>query len=364
MQIDTLKVQNFKNAELNEINFSEGINVIYGENASGKTNLLEAIFFFASSRSFRGCKEREMIRFGENFAQCEMQFQTKNMQQKIGMRLVKNQRRQIFVNGIKVQKISEYLGLFRSVIFTPDHLNLVKGSAPFRRKFLDIAICQSFPRYVVSLNEYQKILMQKNALLKTNSVNRNLLEVYNERLASLGGIITLNRSKYIHALKENALHIQDEISNGKEILDIRYISQANCPDATAEEIKAAYEKLFREKMEKEIAYGGALIGIQKDDFEVFINEKSARIYGSQGQQRSVVLALKLAEGELSQQLTGEYPVFLLDDVLSELDSIRREYVLGKIPGKQVVITGCEPELFSSYQNANKIFVCNGKAENV
>ena len=360
MHVCSLTVQNFKNAEQETVRFSEGINVIYGKNASGKTNLLEAVFFFASGRSFRGCKERDMIRFGQPFATAELVFESNRLERQMSVRFVKNERRQIFVNQIRAQKLADYLGLFRAVIFTPDHLNLIKGNAPFRRKFLDIAICQSFPRYVVALHEYQRLLIQKTALLKMKDPDRTLMGIYNERMAPLAGIITLNRHKYIRTLEEEAALFQKDMSGGREEMVLKYVSQAGETDKTAEELKNVYARLFSEKEEKELQYGLCLYGPQKDDFEIYLSGKNARLFGSQGQQRSSVLSLKLAEGNLSQRLTSEYPVFLLDDILSELDAERREYILAKIPGKQVIVTGCEPELFSGYRTANKIYVEDGK----
>ena len=362
MHICSLALQNFKNLERETVSFTEGINVIFGKNASGKTNLLEAVFFFASSRSFRGCREKDMIQFGKPFATAELAFEADGLQKTMKVLLQKNERRQIFVNQIRVQKMSDYLGLFRAVIFTPDHLNLVKGAAQYRRRFLDIAICQSFPRYAVSLHEYQKLLEQKNALLKMKRPDPALLDVYDEKMAPLAGIITLNRNRYIQRLQTVAADFQKDMSGGKESLELRYVTQVGDPSGTAAELREAYLALFSAKKEKEMQYSVPLYGPQKDDFEVVINEKNAKTFGSQGQQRSAVLSLKLAEGELSQKLTGEYPVFLLDDVLSELDAGRREYVLSKIPGKQVVVTGCEPELFSGYREANRIFVSEGKTE--
>lgn len=364
MHICSLSVQNFKNAEKESIDFTEGINVIYGKNASGKTNLLEAIFFFASSRSFRGCKEKDMIQFGKTFSSAEMTFESNQIKKTMRVLLQKNERRQIFVNQIRVQKLSEYLGLFRAVIFTPDHLNLIKGSSPFRRKFIDIAICQSFPRYAVSLHEYQKLLEQKSALLKMERRDTALLDVYNEKMAPLAGIITLNRYRYLQRLEEVASVFQKDMSGEKENMKLRYISQSGDSSRSAEELKEVFLELFQNKKEKELQYSLPLYGPQKDDFEVLINDKNAKTFGSQGQQRSAVLSLKLAEGELSQRLTGEYPVFLLDDILSELDDDRRKYILSKIPGKQVIVTGCEPELFSGYGETNRIFVCEGVARNV
>lgn len=364
MQLKTLALKNFKNAEEETLAFGEGINVICGENASGKTNLLEAIFFFAAGKSFRGCRERDLIRFGADTASADVLFETANTAYRMGLRIGKTEKRKILVGGIPVRKLSEYLGLFRAVIFTPDHLALVKGAPEGRRRFLDLAICQSFPRYAASLNEYNRLLMQKNALLKREGADRALLDVYHERMAALAAIITTNRYKYVEQLTETASAFQKEMSGGKEALALRYVCQCGEPARAAEELRKSYETLFAEKCEQEIRSGFTLFGPQKDDFSVSISGKNARMFGSQGQQRSAVLSLKLAEGELSKRLTGEYPVFLLDDILSELDKGRREYILSGLSGKQVILTGCEDELFSGYHPSERIVVEHGVARNI
>ena len=191
--------------------FAPGVNVIYGENASGKTNLLEALFYFASGKSFRGGKERELIRLGETRGKAEMVFFAGGLEKRMSLVLEKGKKRELSVGGIKVQRLSEYLGLFRAVIFTPDHLDLVKGVSENRRRFLDLAICQSFPRYAASLNEYGRLLLQKNALLRGDNPDRGLLEVYHERMATLCGTITLNRAKYLANLESAAKEFQKEM---------------------------------------------------------------------------------------------------------------------------------------------------------
>lgn len=362
MRISTLEVTNFKNTNKEKISFTDGINIIYGDNAAGKTNLLEAIFLFAAGKSFRGCKDKDFIRFGQDTAYIKICFTDKNGQQNMGMRLFKNKKKQIFRSNLQISKLSEYLGLFRAVIFTPDHLSLIKGSPFERRRFIDMAICQSFPRYVASISEYNKITAQKNALLKNIKVSNELLDVYNERLSGLAAYISINRNKYIKKLQNEAMNILTEISDGNEKLAVEYNSQAGIELNSVEEIRNIYLNLFNAKKEQEKAKGISLYGPHKDDLLIYINQKNARLFASQGQQRSAVLALKLAEGELSKKLTGEYPVFLLDDILSELDIKRKKYVLGKIENKQVIITGCEKEFFleSLEYKKNKIYVENGK----
>lgn len=361
MRIKSLKVIDFKNAEKEKIEFKDGINVIFGDNAAGKTNLLEAIFLFAAGKSFRGSKDKDFIRFGQDFAFTEIEFENKNGSCKMGIRLFKNAKKKIFREEIQITKLSEYLGLFRAVIFTPDHLNLVKGSPEFRRRFIDLAICQSFPRYVATASEYNRVLAQKNALLKNKINSDELLEVYNERLSGLAAHITQNRFKYISRLQLEAQIFQHDMTEGLEKLTLSYSSQAGEHFESVEELKNRYCSLYKSKKEQEKLKGITLYGPHKDDFLIYINGKNARLFASQGQQRSAVLALKLAEGELSKKLTGEYPVFLLDDILSELDTKRKKYILDITEGKQVIITGCERDFFSGLDSKNKIYVENGKA---
>ncbi|MCH5184341.1 MAG: DNA replication/repair protein RecF [Oscillospiraceae bacterium] len=367
MLIKQLSLHHFKNAAEETLTFGDGVNVICGENASGKTNLLEAMFFFAAGKSFRGCKDRELIRFGEEEAKAELRFARgaeNAIETKMGVFFRKSQKRQISVEGQPVRKLAEYLGMFRAVIFTPDHLHLVKGAPENRRHFLDLAICQSFPRYAASVHEYGRLLQQKNALLKGENPDRHLLEVYHDRMAISAAVITLNRFRYLENLAREAQAVQKEMSAGRETLELRYLSQIGAKEGqTAEELRDAYRALYEARTDMEIKRGTALFGPQKDDFAVLINKKNARLFSSQGQQRSAVLALKLAEGELSKRLTGEYPVFLLDDILSELDAGRRGYILSHLSGRQVILTGCEPELPEAGVSC-KILVEHGEAKTI
>ena len=365
MQINKLYLYNFKNAREETLYFSDGVNIIYGENASGKTNLLEAVFYFAAGKSFRGSKDKDLLLFGEEKAKAELTFENRAGKQRMGLTLGKGEKRALSVGGVRVQKLSEYLGLFRAVIFTPDHLHLVKGDKEFRRRFLDLAICQSFPRYALSLAEYGRLLAQKNALLKMERPDRALCEVYHERMASLAATITVNRAKYLDNLQDAAQAFQSDMSGGKEELTLKYQSQAlrTGTECKTDAVRDAYLSLYAEKLDGEIKKGFPTVGPQRDDFAICINGLNAKSFGSQGQQRSAVLALKLAEGELSMRLTGEYPVFLLDDILSELDAGRKNYILSKIGGKQVLLTGCETELFEDYRGCNRIFVEHGVACN-
>lgn len=345
MLLKKLSLSGFRNNGDAEIGFCDGTNIIFGENGAGKTNVIEAIFFFAAGKSFRGCKEREMIEFGRNEATAKIDFVNTRGEQSLALRLAKREKKKIYRNGVEVSRLSEYFGQFRAVVFSPDHLSLVKGAPEQRRKFLDIAISQSYPRYVAVLSEYNRILMQKNALLRSEiDHNTDLLSVYNERLAASGAVISAKRRAFLDRLAATATEMYSLISEGRETLTVAYETQATSEKSDVQEMQNAYLSLFESKMQQETARQISLYGAHKDDFSIMISGNDARSFASQGQQRSAVLALKLAEGEMSRELTGEYPVFLLDDIMSELDEKRRGYIAGKLSGKQVIITGCEEGL--------------------
>ena len=359
MRVNGISLHNFRNYGDETTDFSGGVNIICGENAAGKTNILEAIFYYAAGKSFRNCKDRELIRFGCDSAETEMLFDTPAGQKKMSVSYTKLGKRAIRLGQSPALKTREFMGLFRAVVFTPDHLSLVKGAPETRRRFLDLAICQSFPRYAPTVQEYNRILLQKNALLKTACAGGELLDIYNERLSLLAAVITVNRAKYVSRLIPAANGFLSEMSREREELTAVYRSQCGVCGGNQEEVKNAYRKLFSAHMADEREKGFCVCGVQKDDVSFYINGKSIRLYGSQGQQRSAVLAMKLAEGELSASLTGDHPVYLLDDILSELDNGRREFILSMLSGRQGIITGCGGEVYD-IAGANRICVSDGK----
>ena len=359
MRVNGISLHSFRNYGDETTDFSGGVNIICGENAAGKTNILEAIFYYAAGKSFRNCKDRELIRFGCDSAETEMLFDTPAGQKKMSVSYTKLGKRAIRLGQSPALKTREFMGLFRAVVFTPDHLSLVKGAPETRRRFLDLAICQSFPRYAPTVQEYNRILLQKNALLKTACAGGELLDIYNERLSLLAAVITVNRAKYVSRLIPAANGFLSEMSREREELTAVYRSQCGVCGGNQEEVKNAYRKLFSAHMADEREKGFCVRGVQKDDVSFYINGKSIRLYGSQGQQRSAVLAMKLAEGELSASLTGDHPVYLLDDILSELDNGRREFILSMLSGRQVIITGCGGEVYD-IAGANRICVSDGK----
>ncbi len=344
MKTDFIELKDFRNHENTHITFDENVNVITGGNGQGKTNLLEGIFLFASGKSFRGQTDRELIRFGCPESYIKLGFTDRFSSHTLEMYLYKNKKRVLYKDGCLVSRLSEYLGLFRAVVFTPDHLRIVKSSPDNRRKLADIAICQTFPRYVASLSEYNKFTIQKNNLLKmgVTRLSEPMLDIYNEKLASLSALITLNRYNYVRKLGEKAAEYMKEMTSGREELVLSYSTQYG-NEFVREKLYENCLSLYERKRETEINKKVSLFGCNHDDFTVLINGKDAKSYGSQGQQRSAVLAIKLAEGELAKTYTGEESVFLFDDVLSELDSSRRAYITEKLGSRQFIMTGCDTE---------------------
>ena len=340
MRVNSVTVCDFRNYGSFSVSFDDGINVLCGKNGIGKTNLLEGIFLFAGGKSFRGAKDREMIRFGCENAAVRLNFDTGGSTNELEARLFRGQKKQLFKNGFQVTRLSEYLGLFRAVVFTPDHMELIKGAPENRRRFLDIAMCQSFPRYVALLSEYNRLLVQKSACLKSEEPDGLLIDIYNERLAALGASITKNRRSFVARLAKKASEIYSDMTSGSESMKISFVTQAGDAEGS-DGLAESYLTLLKSKKESEIQRKCCLFGAQRDDFSVHIKDRNARLYASQGQQRSAVLSLKLAEGALSEDYTGDTCVYLLDDMLSELDGSRREFILERLCGRQFIITCCE-----------------------
>ncbi len=343
---------NFRNISKAEIEFSPGVNVLIGNNAEGKTNALEGIYLMASGKSFRTPKERDMVKFGENFFEASLIMEDKEREQELYFKAYSAEsakRRECKKNGVPLPKISELIGVFRAVLFCPEHLSIVKSGPAERRSFLDIAICQLKPVYLKSLQRFNKILTQRNALLKQISDgigDESLLEIYSDQLARESALIYKIRLEYIEKLSEFVKIFFLELSkssgdNLNEIPELIYKNSLKIPEKLSE--SEAYEQYFRllkSNTPREIAAGITLYGSHKDDIEIFLDSKEARQFASQGQQRSLALAMKLGEGEISKEYSGEYPVFLFDDVLSELDPRRQKFLLSKLGERQVIMTAC------------------------
>lgn len=329
MYIKNIKVENFRNYENEEINLFKNINVIYGDNAQGKTNILEAIFLCAFGKSFRTTKEKEIIKKNKNFLRVIIEYSKKDRDGKIEVKI--SDKKEVLVNGIKVKKLSELLGNMNIVIFTPEDMEILKDGPQKRRRFLDMMIGQLRTNYVYNLNMYLKTLEQRNNYLKTRRINDEMLNVWDEKLAEYGIKIYQYRNEFIEKLKEKIEKIHREITNE----EISIIYKSDCKD------KMNFLKELKKNREIDKIKGFTSRGIHKDDFTVLINGEDVRVYGSQGQNRTSILSLKLAELQVIYDEIGEYPILLLDDFMSELDRTRRKNFLENIEGTQVIITGTE-----------------------
>ena len=334
MYIEKIKLNNFRNYENLEIDLNKNINIIYGDNAQGKTNILEAIFLGSLGKSFRTKKEKEMIKFNNDKLLVEIFYQKKDRDGKIKIEI--GNKKQISINGIKIKKLSELLGNINIVIFTPDDINILKDGPEKRRRFLDMMIGQLRPNYVYNLNMYLKTIEQRNNYLrqiKEENKPEEMLEIWDEKLAEYGEKIYIYRKEFIEKIIKKINEIHSKITDEKEIIEIEYLS--NCSK------KDEYLKLLKERRKLDIIKGFTTKGIHRDNFVIYINDKEVSIYGSQGQNRTVILSLKLAELNVIYDEIGEYPIFLLDDFMSELDEKRRKNFLNNIENTQVILTGTE-----------------------
>lgn len=334
MYIEKIKLINFRNYEKLDLNLNKNINIIYGNNAQGKTNILESIFLCSFGKSFRTSKEKEMIKFNETNSIVEIHYQKKDRDGKIKIEI--GNRKQIYLNGIKIKKLSELLGNINIVIFTPDDINILKDGPANRRRFLDMMIGQLRPNYVYNLNMYLKTIEQRNNYLrqiKEENKPEEMLEIWDEKLADYGEKIFNYRKEFIEKISKKINKIHGEITENKEELKIDYIS--NCED------KENYLKILKERRKLDIIKGFTTKGVHRDDFMIYINGKEVNIYGSQGQNRTVILSLKLSELNVVYEEIGEYPILLLDDFMSELDEERRKNFLNNIKDTQVILTGTE-----------------------
>lgn len=347
MNIKEISYKNYRNLKDNTIIPCEGINIICGDNAQGKTNFLESIWIFTGGRSFRGSKDSDLISFGEKKSSLFMKADVGERLQTFSIDIISG-KRTIKINKVTQPIPSALVGKICAVSFSPEHLALIKDGPGLRRKFLDTAICQTQPMYAEYLLKYNHILSQRNMLLRTLKKNNNLidtLDIWEEKLAEYGAEIICSRISYTKKLKGLASEFYMGLSSKKEKLSLQYKSSITREDAKDKTtIKEEFKKKLEEARTDDIAFGFTTKGPHRDDLDLKIDGKSARIFSSQGQQRSIVLAMKLAEAEIVKEVRGEMPIILLDDVLSELDANRQHYLLNSISEKQVFITCCEPEL--------------------
>lgn len=362
MYIKKIKVENFRNIEFMEIEPHNEINVIYGQNGQGKTNLLEAIWLFTGCKSFRNAKDSELVQFNEENSRISIEYETETRENKASVCIEK--KRTASLNGINLSSPRELIGKYYSVVFSPVHLSLIKDGPLNRRKFIDTAISQIDNMYAKKLMYFNHLIKQKNALLKNASENPSLLDtldIWDEKIAFAGADVISDRIEYIKKLQVKATEIYRGISGEKEELSIKYLSNVRYESEEKNKIAEIYFETMKKNRPNDLYLKNTTSGPHRDDIEILINGISARKFGSQGQQRSASLALKLGEAEIINDLKGEHPIILLDDVMSELDSTRQNYILNKMTGKQVFITCCEKETISRLCAGKIIKIEKGKA---
>lgn len=377
MIVREIAFENFRNIASGKVAFSEGTNVLCGPNAQGKSNILEGIYLFARGRSFRGAHDHEMIKRGESSASLALTFHRSGDRRDtvLEARLCHGERRKYFRGGAPLTGVREVIGNMRAVLFCPAHLEIAGGGPSARRQFLDIAVSQLYPAYIDELTRYTRLIAHRNALLKESArrqVSPGEWESFADMLALSCARIAVWRQGYVNRVGSHAARVFSEMTGGTEMPEFRYVSQcardaggevlSACgvpTERTAAEIAAKLAPHYTDSIERESKVGSTLYGIHRDDIAVTLNGMDVRDFASQGQLRSVALSMKLAEGEISREETGEYPVFLLDDVLSELDAARRGYVLSAMEGKQIIITSCDADVFGACSDANIIKVESG-----
>lgn len=352
MYIKKIKLKNYRNYDEQEIILNNNINVFFGQNAQGKTNIVESIFLCSLGKSFRTNKEKEMIKFNENNTSVEIEYEKKDRTGKINYNI--GDKKEIFINDVKIKKLSEILGNLNIVLFSPEDINILKDGPSQRRKFINMLISQIRPKYVYNYNMYLNVLEQRNNYLKhieNNIYDENLLDIYDEKLSEYGSIINNYRNEFIKKIKERINNIHKNITEEKEEIKIKYISDCENKDEFLNKIK--------ENRIRDIEKGYTTYGIQRDDIYFFINGKKVDVYGSQGQQRTTILSLKLCELEIIKEEINEEPILLLDDFMSELDEKRKNNFLSTMKDMQIIIT-CTEQIINKKLNMKEFKVEDGK----
>ncbi len=357
MYINKIYLEKFRNYKDQDIEFCPNINIIFGNNAQGKTNIIEAIYICSLGKSFRAKKEKDLINFNEEFAKVKIDYYKENRNNSIEFNL--DDKKQFISNGIKQNKVSDIVGKLNIVTFTPDDINIIKNGPEERRKYINMMISSLRPKYLHSLNQYNKVLEERNNLLKQiqeDISKETLLDIYDEQLANLSADIYDLRNEYINKIKEKIEDIHKMItkSGNLEDIKIKYISSGHDKDS--------YLIAIKKSRSIDIKRGYSAVGIHRDDLLIYINHKPVSVFGSQGQQRTAVLSLKLCELQIIKEQVGETPVLLLDDFMSELDLKRRNSFLENIKDCQVILT-CTDDIDLN-TNQKKFFVDNGKVEEV
>ena len=346
MVVKELLLDNFRNYREVTATFNSGINVVTGRNAQGKTNLIEAVFYLASGRSFRQINDKELISFSSDSAYIRAGVVSDGREQTLETRLFRGQRRELFANGVKLKKASELIGRLSAVLFGPDDLEMIKAGAAVRRKLMDQCLSQLRPGYAAALSEFNRLYENKTRILRDHHEKPSLLELlddYNLRLAQQSARLIYYRAAFASSISRRAAEIHSDFSGSSESLEIGYktVGGMSAEGKKPEQMLPELLEHQRTHYHAELKSGLCLSGAHKDDLEISIDGMPARKFGSQGQMRTAAVSIKLAERDFHYADRGEYPVLLLDDVLSELDETRRGFILGRIKDGQVIITCCE-----------------------
>lgn len=353
MIIQSLELKDYRNYRSLSIEFNKNINILFGNNAQGKTNILEALYMCATTKSHKGSKDKEMIRFKQDEAHLRLYLQKKEISHKIDMHLKKNKTKGVAIDGISIKKSSELFGLLNIVFFSPEDLSIIKNGPSERRKFMDLELCQLDKIYFYNLSKYNKILVQRNNLLKQIKSNPSLidtLDIWDEQLVNYGINIIKKREEFIVLLNKIIYQIHQKLTGGLEKIKVEY-------DPSVKEKE--FHKELSKKRELDLKNLYTYVGPHKDDISFYVNGIDIRKFGSQGQQRTAALSLKLAEIDLVKKIINDTPILLLDDVLSELDKNRKNYLLDSINDVQTIITctGLD-EFINGRIHVNKIFEVN------
>lgn len=352
MFIKRLQMLNYRNYNVLDINLGPHVNVFMGDNAQGKTNILEGIYYCAFARSHRTSKDRELINWNADNALLSVMVGRERLDKRIDISILKDGKKAIQINKIKIKKIGELFGNFNVVMFSPEDLKIIKDSPGVRRKFIDMELCQLNPKYYYNLVQYNKVLNERNSILRNRNINKDILDVYDMQLVEFGYNIMIDRLEYIQKLNKYSAKIHSEITSGKEKIEFKYTSTIK----DLENIKENFYSLLEKNRVRDCERGITSVGPHRDDFTVLINDIDTKSYGSQGQQRTAVLTIKFSSLKIIKELTGEHPVLLLDDVLSELDFSRKRYILSTIGDIQTIITctGIE-DLYEYLDDKSKVF---------
>ncbi len=336
MKVLNVTLKDYRNYDHASVEFSNGLNVIKGKNAQGKTNLLESIFFCAIGKSVRLNKDKDLIKWKKDVSKVQLVFDSDKGKKKIEIYIFKNQNKSIKINGVHISRMGELMGEFNAVYFSPDELKLVKNSPDERRRFMDIDLSQYNKNYFYNLNKYNKILAQRNKLLKTGGNDiKETVSIWDDSLSKCGAYIIVKRMKLIETLKQHANTVNKYLTGEKEDLQLSYTGITGLDE---QDIAQKIVNDLRKNIEKDMSLGYTSVGPHRDDIKIESNGIDIRYFGSQGQQRTCALSLKLAELEFFKEAVGSYPVLLLDDVLSELDKQRQEKLLQFVSKYQTIIT--------------------------